>query len=195
MKAILEHKIAAAKYNNLLLINLGENPPFTWRWSEELTVGVKTGTEQVANPVTGVIELRPVYFQRKQLLFSDRQWVMTARLPFTTEEQWLKEFGWDLQYDPNQVQPVTDAFGAVIAMPRMQPPDRKTTEDFIEGIRMRRGMSEADYQQMLEAAETARRHDSDEKLMAAIDKRTSVMTLDPKLVFPGVGDGSNKYTN
>jgi hypothetical protein len=168
------------KLNRLMLQELGENPPYSWQWSEDLTWGVLTGTEPYASD-TGLILRRPVYTMRKRLVTVDRRWLICFKAKPMPERAWLKLFGWQCQWPncglwtplatPVRVTEDSKPVGGTAMLDSGEEPDETITREVIALVKELRVKTSYDRRQEIEDAQDLRIKRRDDLLYAKIRDR------------------------
>lgn len=141
---------AVDELNSLLRQELGE-PPYAWKWSDDLTtsVAVKGKYDYEADPQTGLLVAKPVYQEVPMLPFHRERWVL-CKLGFVPENVWLATMGTAMMWQKSGFwQPVGDQTGCAAVNPGITP-DRDLAWRVIRAIRADRSITLGDFKNGIE---------------------------------------------
>ncbi len=144
--------------NNRLAADLGSNPRYAWRWSEDLwhvmEVVDESGQPQYVEDHSGpLVVMTPATINRKLLPFHENQWIACALVPVNERDGSLQETGvasWI---------PVSSKSGPV-CLPHGDEPTLGTTIDLIDAVRStrRKRLVEMDCEWNDKAAKMEKQH-------------------------------------
>ena len=142
------------KLNNKLRVELGNNPMFGWKRTEELTIGMFERYDWVAAP-NGILMSSPVYKQRMICQIPGR-WVLANLVEKLPYEFWLERFGTKLEW-PNgdSWYPATGPSGFTLLGPG-ETPTLESTEYAITCIKEHRAQVKTESDLRDEEARLAR---------------------------------------
>jgi hypothetical protein len=157
------------KLNELLGAELGCNPfgapLYLWAWTEDLTHFMQKIDQRTGQPVfdyecqcgtnlmvhgatcSGLVRAVPIYIPRKLCPTLKEQWVAVVWSSCGTPEEWFREFGTRLRYDPRGYRVPTNA-----CLDHGADPDRAVTWDLIHKVRAQRKKTYAEWLQETEDA-------------------------------------------
>ncbi len=135
---------AIERYDRLMLRDLGSNPVYSWKWSEDL-LHVMEAVDDLGNPVretinTGILDANghEITLPGKQATRTRRwpgifqQWVICARIELNAEDGAVHGTGiaaWIPVYDRRSIP---------VCLPDGVQPNQETTESFIKQVRKMR---------------------------------------------------------
>lgn len=194
MEPSREERRAAERMNKILWQELG-NPPYSWQWSEDLTLqmqDINKPWEYVANGETGLIEPRPQYIERRVCFPSivDR-WVI-CRHSTCSREEWEAQFGKKMPWPENGKWIPCDNDEGYIALNFGQFPDKVYTDIVIRRVRAHRDVSDSDALESM--LKRAMKHEkaSEEKRRDMIDDEVPKLLSKPQNVIYSLGSGEHK---
>ncbi len=125
---------AIERYNRLLLRDLGSNPVYSWKWSEDLlhvmqAVDRDGKPEMEAVRVGAIFAVKQATRVRKLAPDLTDQWVICALIELSKEDGQIHGTGiasW---------MPVRDKRSRAVALPQGTHPNQYATEDFVQQMR------------------------------------------------------------
>lgn len=179
MQPTREERRIVEKLNRRLHVDLG-NPPYSWQWSEDLTLlmqNIHDPWNYVGNRETGIVELAPQYTERRICAPTviDR-WVICHHRTCDLAS-WERQFGRSMPWPENGKWMPCDDGDNYIALPFGAIPDQTYTDIVIRRVREHRDVSDADA-----LASMVKRMDRHEKI-AAEKRRNIVEDEVPKALY------------
>lgn len=162
MSAVSRH---IAKLNRLLLVELGERPPYQWVYSESpefkrayrlmddggmplfnyrCPCGLNATVHSPDCLVAGVVAAEPIFEIRKTDRRLTNQWVMCCQQPLPSRELWLALYGTQLLYPSHGAWAPVSTEDRVLAMPPGTVPGEVYTQAIINGRRYSREIPDGD---------------------------------------------------
>lgn len=135
------HPPVIRRLNDRLLSDLGENPRYAWRWSEDLLhvmeiVDPETGQVQLREAcINGIYAMTPVTVVRKLLPFHPNCWVMCALVEVNKRDGSFAGTG------NHAWIPLSSSRSGPVCLPSGEIPDISVTESLIASVRAERSRS------------------------------------------------------
>ncbi len=199
----LDSHMKTKELNELLGADLGRTaagaPLYKWIWSEDPVLMHPMRAPEndyVTDPITGLVQVVPLYVLRKMCLVAEKQWVLCHWLESPSEDEWRKHFSYELEWPKGgQYYPTT------LALDPGTEPDLRITQTAIDCIRACRAKSGNQVAREAEAALDKKEAETKDRLFETIREECTTYDHVPgkkdQVSYPAVADeclwsGANK---